>query len=98
MKHHASLDTGYSYLTIYLGLLREEYEASREPYEDEKQLCSTLITYLQPHLVVEPTPSGGDTSPSGTSTEQAGATAPEKLTVIGRFSFIISVGTGLLSQ
>ena len=26
---------------------RAEYEASREPYEDQKQLCMTLITYLQ---------------------------------------------------
>ena len=28
-------------------LSREEYEASREPYEDEKLLCATLVAYLQ---------------------------------------------------
>ena len=27
-----------------------EYEASREPYEDEIQLCKTLIAHLQAHL------------------------------------------------
>ena len=31
----------------------EEYEASREPYEDEKLLCTTLITYLQKFLLTD---------------------------------------------
>ena len=31
---------------------REEYEASREPFEDEKQLCVMLVTYLQRHLAL----------------------------------------------
>lgn len=56
---------------------REEYEASREPYEDEKQLCATLITYLQKFLQGE-----GDADPPGESAEipaGGGAETPRKI-------------------
>ncbi|XP_064596678.1 uncharacterized protein LOC135463348 [Liolophura sinensis] len=42
-----------------------EYESQKEPFEDEKLLCNTLITYLQRFLTTDLDPSAGDeASPS----------------------------------
>ena len=85
------IDQNDSYdLTFIIFPFSAEYEASREPYEDEKQLCSTLITYLQRHLAaVDPAPTGGDTPPDGHSPRASGdidKTGPQGKGVQGNFN------------
>lgn len=51
---------------FFFTYFREEYEASREPYEEERDLCRLLISYLQ-SSVSTPTPLTPGTPSNGAS-------------------------------